>query len=381
MTDGSPSRRQIVLATGLALIPAMLRAAPSPAHWQSFTIRDGGIVLPITLHRTPTNGLLDNGANKTVVDAALAARAGLRPDAPLEMHGWTNSVHGDTAAVDVTIGDFRVRVEAFLIAFGASGPPQPAVLGRDLFRDQVIELDFGRQRLRIMPRAAFRAPRGSEEVTTPTGRPGGDERPGDYPNLIRARLEGHPVDAWLDLGSDEPLHVSRPLADRLGLLRGRPTSLGARGDVGGLRTTPIFTCASFELGGATLHDIPAEVFDSTDETVVLGLELISRFDVALDTQLARLWVTPRPAALSGPFAKDRTGLSLLPDPAGLKVVFVAPGSPAAAGAWRAGDIIVAVDGVPVSRAGAAWRRGAPGEVHRFGLESGETRSLTQADYY
>jgi putative serine protease PepD len=59
-------------------------------------------------------------------------------------------------------------------------------------------------------------------------------------------------------------------------------------------------------------------------------------------------VQPVPAAASAPFAKDRLGLSLLPDANGLRVAHVAAGSPAERASVREGDVVVAIDGKQVT---------------------------------
>ena len=80
---------------------------------------------------------------------------------------------------------------------------------------------------------------------------------------------------------------------------------------------------------------------------------------------------------------ERSGLAYLPEGEGLNVIFVAPQSPAAAGGWRKGDIITAIDGTPVAHLAAIddWKRDPARQSARLTLAGGETRVLRLSDYY
>jgi hypothetical protein len=93
-----------------------------------------------------------------------------------------------------------------------------------------------------------------------------------------------------------------------------------------------------------------------------------------------------PNKLAQPFVKDRSGLAGLPSVDRLKVLFVAPGSPAEKGGWKEGAEVIAVDGhkIDAKYSGSElshWSKQPPGTVVTLTLADGKTRQLILADYY
>lgn len=362
---------------GLAAWPA----AAAAAAWIIFETTDGGVVIPIRVNGVMSRGILDSGSSHVVVDTALARRAALQPQRrELTVEGWSNSARASPAErVAFTIQGHTATLEALVMSFGATGPPEPVLIGRNFFSGERLEIDFAAGRLRVLPRSGTRVPRGFIRVSRPAG--SGPPERGGAVGTIALTVEGREVEARLDLGSGSALHLSRPFVERWRLLEGRPVSAALSGDVGGLRTARLFTCREVGFGGATFRDVPVEVFEASTERAVIGRELIARFRILLDMARENLWVQPAASGLAAPFQKDRAGLAMTRQDGRVTVVFVAPGSPAQAQGWRVGEVVTAIDGVPPYARGRSWRFGPPGEVHRLTTADGAERRLVLADFY
>ena len=89
--------------------------------------------------------------------------------------------------------------------------------------------------------------------------------------------------------------------------------------------------------------------------------------------------------LAAPFPKDKSGLSFLWADDALTVWFVAPGGPAAAAGWKAGERLAALDGEPASadwwKTYLRWSDARPGTVVRLTLADGSERRLTVKEYF
>jgi predicted metalloprotease with PDZ domain len=95
---------------------------------------------------------------------------------------------------------------------------------------------------------------------------------------------------------------------------------------------------------------------------------------------------PDASAISLPFAKDRSGLIAPPEKGRLKVLLVAPGSPADLAGWKAGNEIIAVDGHSIDAAFSAspvarWNQQPAGTVVSLTRSDHSTHELNLADYY
>jgi hypothetical protein len=120
--------------------------------------------------------------------------------------------------------------------------------------------------------------------------------------------------------------------------------------------------------------------------LVLGLPIFSRFRLITDYPHNALWLIPDTNALAQPFGKDRSGLIGLPSGDRVKVLLVAPGSPAEKAGWKEGTEIIAVDGHKIdanfkASAQAQWGEQPGGTVITLTLADGTTQQLILADYY
>jgi hypothetical protein len=177
------------------------------------------------------------------------------------------------------------------------------------------------------------------------------------------------------------------------LLRDRPKiSEALAGGVGGVSVQKLTSVRSVEIAGYRIPDVPIGV-SQTDIGVYntkrsagnLGAGVLSRFRIVFDYGHECLWLEPGDGWNTTPFERNRTGLVLDRKGSALEVLFVAPGSPAAAAGWKIGERITSINGIAVDSGNSdaiyAFGRQPDGTEVRYTLEGGEARTLTLAAYY
>jgi predicted aspartyl protease len=374
-------RRRFAAGSALALtLPPLQARAAEVSPWIPFTRESDGIRLDAVVNGVPIKGILDNGASVVMLDAPTAQRVHIPPDGTtIQGNAWDHVVEIRKAApVAMSVGSYSATV-ALYVAPPGGGPDNMLLLGCELFRDQVIELDFDASRRRIRPRAAFTAPVDFKLVTADWPAP----RPRGAPlATLQVMVEGHPAVSQLDLGSNIPFSLSEAFVEKHGLAAGKQTSKSMSSDIGGFAEHTVFSVSSVEIGGQTLHDVPVETFGAGEAgDAVVGLDMISRFQGFVDMTRQDIWLRGRPGAITTRLSKDRAGLSLLPDGAVAKVHFVAPASPAEAQGWKVDERIRLIDGKSAASVDRQWKSGPPGEIHALTLADGSVRRLVLADYY
>jgi predicted aspartyl protease len=379
-------REAITLMAGLGLAPTWAAQAAARGRVQDFAFVHGRqILFPIVVNGQPAEAWLDSGAGATVLDAAFAQKLGLASAGGVQAHGVTGAVGGARrAVVDLNVGDVampsrRVVVMDLSVVARAVQRPVEVLLGRDMFDLAVVDIDFQARRIGFLPRATFTPPPGASISL----RPSADLR--SFPIVVA----GVPTEAILDLGNAGALLLDAAFVERHGLLSGRKrsTELGIGAD--GPHEHTLVGLDKIEVGGLTFNGVPTVASPGLSSSVPanVGLQILSRFRLTIDFAGDRLWMAPDAGAATLPFRRNRTGLSLTPSkPGALVVDHVAAGSPAALGGWKAGDLIVALDGAAIPADYAAgeasqWIYGAPGRTVTLTLNDGRQRQLTLADYF
>jgi membrane-associated protease RseP (regulator of RpoE activity) len=155
----------------------------------------------------------------------------------------------------------------------------------------------------------------------------------------------------------------------------------------------VATLKSIAVAGIPMTAVPSEFPDAADNAMNsdqtagnLGLPIFSRFRLITDYPHNALWLIPDTSELAQPFGKNRSGLLGFPAVDRMKVLFVAPGSPAEKAGWKEGSEIVAVDGHRIDADFAAsvqshWSQQPAGTVVTLTLADGTTQQLILADYY
>jgi len=380
-----------MLRTFLALaLAAILGSAAPPAAAQAAAaipfefVQERQILLPITVNGVAAEAWLDSGASATVLDAAFARRLHLPLHGRVRARGVSGRVpgvrlsHVDLEAANLSFEHRRVAVMDLSTISAAVQRPVQVILGRDVFDEAVVEIDFQTQTMAFLPRDTFQ-PAAAAPVPL--------SRSGDLRSLPMV-IAGAPTEAILDLGNAGGLLIDRDFADSRGLLAGRRVSTQLSVGADGAQEGALVSLDGVEVGGLSLDGVPtvaaAELASHAPANV--GLAVLSRFHLTIDFAGDRIWLKPYPGATEAPFRKNRSGLGLAPDQGRLRVTHVGAGSPAEAAGWRVGEAIVAIDGQPIAAdyiAGpqSRWNTAPAGSVVTLSMADGSQRRLTLGDYY
>lgn len=349
------------------------------------------VYIPASVNGLDTHVMLDSGAEATVLDQTWAAAHGIKPSGKVVAVGTGGVQEAQLASgVTIRIGDLELKnLTVALIDLSAIekliGRPMPVVLGKEVFNELVVDLDFQGKTIAFHEPASFKPPPGAAETPILTA---------NGLRSVPVSIEGRPpVQMDFDIGNGSPLLVYSAFWKPAGLLDdGRPQSAGLSGAVGGLKERKLTTVRTVTFGGTTFTEVPAVLFedngDSSESNRTLGnigLPILSRFRLFVDYPNDRLWLIPNAKAVPGPFTRDLAGLRAEPHPDGAKVTFIAPGSPAAAAGLAKGDIITELDGTPLKGATAGImatiRAKKAGDTLVVRTADGRTRQLELKPYY
>ena len=236
----------------------------------------------------PVRALVDSGAQASVVDRTLAAELGAISalGVPMLAFGVSGAPQtGRPAVVDVRLGDLtltRLHVAALDLGplgalRGASDQPAALVIGQDVLRTLVLELDYPSGRLAFRP-----AGTGLEGAVAVPARRDGAEL------VVEVAVEGYAVQAVVDTGLSAALALSDELAAAAGLL----------GPDRRVRTT-----RSVTLGG------PAAGREILADTLAFGRRTIRHAPVAVYPR-SSVSLIPRALLGSGAFRRSRALLDL-----------------------------------------------------------------------
>ena len=262
---------------------------PDPGGLVELTAHVAGIPIPV---------VVDSGAQFSAIDRNLAQRLGLKAAAlPLlafGVSGQPSLTH--TVALDLTIGALQVRgVRAatleLLTLSGAIRRPFAMLIGRDVLRALIADIDWPNGRVRLLAPEAFSPP---PDATVVRAHSQGGAL------MTPIRIEGSaPVEVMVDTGATSEIALSEKTARALGLLSGRPVAVGRSVSLGGLGQDRIVHAAKVAFAGHTLSDVEVQVFTPSMPgplpAGLLGVGVLKHYRVGLDLGAGVLW-------LSGPMA-------------------------------------------------------------------------------
>lgn len=304
--------------------------------------------------------LLDSGANMSILDKALSDRLGLE----LRGGGTAQGAAGGGAFSFAFTDAPRLSFPGLDIASrpvavierktqGANGHASEGLLGADLFRAFVVDVDYPNRILTLHDPESFQY--SGAGVVLPVTFDANDKWEAGAVLTVGERN----VNAKLivDTGSRGTLGLTAPFVANNGLLESLPEKyLATVGvGVGGEVKHWVASLDSLQLGTITIRDLPVTLapegargsYGRADRDGILGGEILERFRAIFDRSRGRLILEPPAADSAQGFDWDAAGLFLSsegPDYGVVRVLSVSDGTPAAVAGLRIGDRIISVDG-------------------------------------
>lgn len=356
-----------------------------------FEIYRRWMVVPVQVENSPTLVfILDTGAPITVL--ADAQRARTLPLSIVAQAAIAGVGEGETPLVPVA-GNVSMRIGELLVtnAFMAIGVGQEAIagadgiIGRPLFRNFVVEVDWSLQSLRLIDPDAFEYSGGG--IALPLA-----ELPSGH-LTTRARIHagdgsGREVTLLVDTGAGHALSLEPAALGPSGLPAERLSDVVIGWGSNGVARGDIARLGAIDLGGLVLNDVITSFPDAEPWTGIgdalgaevhgnLGSQILRRFRVTFDVPHGRLYIEPN-AAFAEPFRFDGAGLALAPWAPGndaVRIADVVASSPAAEAGIVPGDEITAIDGLRVAEMSVndvqAMLEGDPGDLLVVVLRRGD----------
>lgn len=349
---------------------ALTQTRVSAANNQTVTlpaevVLRGGILLPMRVNNSePLWFVLDSGGGSGfIVDRRRADSLGL------ELHGKTTSTGAGENYFDVTFAN-NVRLALAGVEFPAqsvrvislsllepfAGRALDGVIGLGLFSRYVVEIDYAARRVNLYDPHSYQY-KGSGTSLPLTIENNHFYVPAKVAIGGRGTFAGK---FMIDTGAVmATLILNRPFVERHGLLatiRKRVLDSSLPG-LGGETKQILSRAAMIQLGKLTI-DQPTVTFSqdaqgalaSSDFDGIIGGELLRRFKVVFDPSRHQLILEPN-ASFTEPYEHNMSGIGLRAEGENfsvIKIYRVIEDSPATAAGLREGDVIMAIDGQPVS---------------------------------
>ncbi len=301
--------------------------------------------------------LLDTGGVNLLATLA-ARRIGLASVGAVEARGpGEQSVGSGFARVERLVIGGAVALERQLVRVldmpgfdDVEGVRVDGVLGVELFKRLVVQVDYAARELLLADAATFAAPPSATSLPITFF--------GHFPG-IAAELDGLAGQFWLDTGNRGGLVLLAPFVEEHGLAeRYATTPLTTMGwGIGGPAQGRLARGGRLVLGGVAV-DAPVLRMPAANDGALairhvagnIGGEILRRFVVTFDYARRVVHLVAGESA-ARPFDVDRSGMWINRRADGAIVGDVMTGSPADAAGLQVGDVIVAVDGEAASAIG------------------------------
>ncbi|MBB3872036.1 aspartyl protease family protein [Brevundimonas mediterranea] len=241
--------------------PGVGFAADGSSGWLDYAERRA--VTPtvvVTVNGVGVRALVDSGAQYSVIDRSLVQTLGLTDvfNIPMVAYGVGGEPQvGRGTALDVAVG--RLRLDGLRAAIldlgplaGEQGLGAPLILGQDVLRELVLELDTTGRRMRFLKREVW--------APTPDLAPVAVSRAG---KALQAGItvEGATVEAVIDTGASALLAVTRETAQAAGLLDGRERRPGRSIVLGGTVRAETVTVRALTFGDELYRKAEVAIYD------------------------------------------------------------------------------------------------------------------------
>ncbi len=356
------------------------------SDWVDFYLPMGsGIVAAVDIEGIKAWAMVDTGASISVIDEDLAKTLNLGFLGAIAFESDVAAARGRLVkSPSIRLGQASLLAPHLMAAPLSSlrqtlGRKVSLIIGQDAFATRLLDIDLPNRRLSLRDRSRGRIAPGFRQTALwlgPQGR-----------RCIQVSVEGVSLAAVFDLGSSNPVMLSKAFASRAGFLKDRRLSSSLTNWLGGVALSTACRLRDVTVAGFEVSRPPAEAFETwmcDDAPANIGLPVFQDFRVIVDLAGERLWLA-RTEAIETPFRVDRSGLGLALERDGLRVMHVAMGGPAEAAGWQVRMRITAVDGHLIGsdyvQSGLCeWRYGEPGRVVQLTTEDGREHRLELKEY-
>jgi hypothetical protein len=342
-------------------LTGQLAAGASTALPFEMTGDDGGhIIVSATVDgKGPLHLVFDSGGANILTPNA-AARLGVKSVGSVPVGGaGSQQVSAGIAKVNrLAVGTASLADQQFLVLqlpYSIVGElhaiPIDGLIGYEMLKNFVVTIDYANRTIAFADPATFHyTGRGTAIPFTTSG---------NVP-LIPAKVNGIDGIFQLDTGNAGMLILFGDFVKAHGLDNGRGLTLTAPGGIGGTNDVRIIRVQTLDIGPYTLHGPAASLTHQASGALAsqttagnIGAAILSRFTLTFDYAHSTVYFEPN-ADLANPLIGNRLGFSLVQPAAGtLRVLSVAPNTPAQAAGIQAGDTIVSIAGTRAADLGVA----------------------------
>lgn len=266
--------------------PTVAFAANGSSGWLPYAEpRAPTPTVEVAVNGQPVRALIDSGAQYSVIDRSLVERLGLTNvfNIPMVAYGVGGDAQvGRGTTLDVAIGGLRLTgLRAAILGLGPLASDQglaaALILGQDVLRELVLELDTAEHRVRFLPREGWTPPSSLKPV--PVTRAGKALQAG-------ITLEGATVNAVIDTGASAVLAVTRETAEAAGLLDGRERTPGQSIVLGGTVRAETVVVRTLTIGDELYRQATVAIYDDVAvpgfPKALIGMAAFENRRLALD---------------------------------------------------------------------------------------------------
>lgn len=269
------------------LLGAAMLAFASSALAAPLKVYNGRLFITARVNDVMTEALLDSGAEATLIDPVLAAKAKLAEGTPQIMKGSGGSqaariVEGVTlSALGVDLHPEAVVVlDMADLSSRIIKQPTQAIIGRELFDSARLQIDLAGGKIDAVGKG--KAPRGVKlSLTAHAGIEG-----------IPVKANGAEAQAEFDLGNGSDVMISRDLVKKLGL---KILGKKAGGGIGGAIQRDYVLLPKLQVAGRTFYNLHATIDDQPSHNDMnIGTSILKNFLITTDFKERAVWLAPIP---------------------------------------------------------------------------------------